>query len=320
MKIISSGKHDDSVCWVDGVDLFFFVDSNKFTEEVLPAYFKKTKFSSFTRRLSRWGFRQVKGGPHSGCFFHTLFRRDNKQLCKKIKPPSGLASEVASSKQNNLFGHPLKTTPLLMDWRGPEKIKELHSPRNLPTVNYPTSASKHSTIAELLNSARLNPNPNFTDHSGPGLYSRFSNNAAGQLNIKDKIYDIQNTYTEYQKILQNRNRMVRSLISRAASRENYTRTREYLMSQELIQSKLRGTPGSVPYFLGSEQQLTGMADTHALLKKTPKPYTREKVAHHNNIEHFLLGSRTSSVNDVPIPPEKDTAEVLRRAVQVLYNS
>ncbi len=319
MKILSSGKHNDSVCWVDGVDLFFFVDSNKFTEEVLPAYFKKTKFSSFTRRLSRWGFRQVKGGPHSGCFFHTFFRRENKELCKKIKPPSGLASELASGRHNNVMGPPLKTTPLFMNWKGHDKAMDLHSTHNLPTLNHPTSAPKQSTVAELFNIARLNSN--LVDHSGAGLYSRFLNNSAtSQVNIKEKICDVQNTHTEYQNILQNRNRMVRNLISRAASRENYTRRREFLMSQEMIQSKLKGSPGPVPYLFGSGQQLTGVANSHVMLKKTPIQFPCEKAAHHNKLELILGRSRSSSANDAPLPPEKDTAEVLRRAVQVLYNS
>lgn len=40
------------------------------------------KYPSFTRKLNRWGFRQISRGPDSGAFCHDLFQRDDPELCR----------------------------------------------------------------------------------------------------------------------------------------------------------------------------------------------------------------------------------------------
>jgi len=40
------------------------------------------KYPSFTRKLNRWGFRQISRGADAGAFCHELFRRDDPQLCR----------------------------------------------------------------------------------------------------------------------------------------------------------------------------------------------------------------------------------------------
>ena len=40
------------------------------------------KYPSFTRKLNRWGFRQISRGPDSGAFCHDLFQRDVPELCR----------------------------------------------------------------------------------------------------------------------------------------------------------------------------------------------------------------------------------------------
>ena len=55
---------DDNYCisWQpDGLS-FIIRHPEKFTNDVLAIFFKQTKFSSFTRKLYRWGFRQVNRG------------------------------------------------------------------------------------------------------------------------------------------------------------------------------------------------------------------------------------------------------------------
>lgn len=44
--------------------------------EIAPVYFSQTKFASFTRQLSFWGFKQLhRPGPDAGCYYHEKFLR-----------------------------------------------------------------------------------------------------------------------------------------------------------------------------------------------------------------------------------------------------
>mmetsp|Transcript_16103 Transcript_16103/g.34033 ORF Transcript_16103/g.34033 Transcript_16103/m.34033 type:complete len:574 (+) Transcript_16103:173-1894(+) len=40
------------------------------------------KYPSFTRKLNRWGFRQISRGPDAGAFCHELFQREDPGLCR----------------------------------------------------------------------------------------------------------------------------------------------------------------------------------------------------------------------------------------------
>ena len=55
MQILSSGEHKKIISWTpDGLS-FVVKKPNLLVSEVLPSYFK-VKYSSFTRKLHRWGF------------------------------------------------------------------------------------------------------------------------------------------------------------------------------------------------------------------------------------------------------------------------
>lgn len=74
----------DIVGWApDGLS-FQVYDAERFVAEVLPLYFRQTKFKSFQRQLSFYGFKR-KAGSVDGCYSHTYFIRGNMEMCKKIK-------------------------------------------------------------------------------------------------------------------------------------------------------------------------------------------------------------------------------------------
>lgn len=60
-----------------------------FASEVLPKYFRGTRFTSFTRKLNRWGFTRVSRGPETGAYYHQLFQRDKPDLCLQMTSQSG---------------------------------------------------------------------------------------------------------------------------------------------------------------------------------------------------------------------------------------
>eukprot|EP00567_Pseudictyota_dubia_P004406 CAMPEP_0197435682 /NCGR_PEP_ID=MMETSP1175-20131217/3244_1 /TAXON_ID=1003142 /ORGANISM="Triceratium dubium, Strain CCMP147" /LENGTH=615 /DNA_ID=CAMNT_0042964785 /DNA_START=113 /DNA_END=1960 /DNA_ORIENTATION=- len=84
------GKDDPKYCisWLPDGKSFMVRDPETFTKEIVPLFFKRTKFSSFTRKLYRWGFRQINRGAavHDPIIFgNDNFRRDNKALMAKMR-------------------------------------------------------------------------------------------------------------------------------------------------------------------------------------------------------------------------------------------
>ena len=70
-------KPDFCIAWADEGRAFIVRNPDAFAREVVPMFFKATKFSSFTRKLYRWGFRQVNRG--TGAMDPIVFANPNFQ-------------------------------------------------------------------------------------------------------------------------------------------------------------------------------------------------------------------------------------------------
>ena len=54
----------------------------------MPQFFQQTKFASFARQVTGWGFKRITAnGPDRNSYFHELFLRDNPGLLLKMKRP-----------------------------------------------------------------------------------------------------------------------------------------------------------------------------------------------------------------------------------------
>ena len=80
----NSPTYSASIHWMPHGKAFVITDPDAFSADVLVRYFKSTKFKSFTRKLYRWGFRQITKGPDKGSYHHELFVRDDPALCVKM--------------------------------------------------------------------------------------------------------------------------------------------------------------------------------------------------------------------------------------------
>lgn len=87
--ILEHGWHADIITWLAGGKAFMIVDRERFCSEVLPLHFKQSKFTSFTRKLSRWQFIRIRRGPSAGGYAHKLFSRGNRPLCRLMKCNGG---------------------------------------------------------------------------------------------------------------------------------------------------------------------------------------------------------------------------------------
>jgi len=85
IDVLSNKEHSDIISWLSHGRGFMIYKTKQFVTTVMPKYFKQTKFPSFTRKLSRWGFKRVQRGPEVGVYYHALFKRDNPRLCLQIR-------------------------------------------------------------------------------------------------------------------------------------------------------------------------------------------------------------------------------------------
>ena len=91
--ILADTSISDVVSWLPHGKAFVVLNPDVFTTQVLPRYISDgsaskssttPKYPSFTRKLNRWGFKQVSRGGDAGAFSHDLFQRDYPELCRSM--------------------------------------------------------------------------------------------------------------------------------------------------------------------------------------------------------------------------------------------
>jgi hypothetical protein len=92
MKVLSNKEFNDTISWTPSGKSFSILKPKAFVADILPEHFKSAKFSSFTRKLHRWGFMRHYRGEDSGAFYHDDFQKDHLDLveqmtCHKTEPP-----------------------------------------------------------------------------------------------------------------------------------------------------------------------------------------------------------------------------------------
>ncbi len=70
MTVLDNDQLSDIITWLPHGKGFIILQKKKFAAEVMPIYFKHSKFTSFTRKLNRWGFTRVPRGPEAGSYYH----------------------------------------------------------------------------------------------------------------------------------------------------------------------------------------------------------------------------------------------------------
>ena len=103
MYVLQCGDYDDIIGWAPSGLAFVIMHPSAFEETVLPEIFKEAKFSSFQRKLKRWGFIKSKGnrGTISSCYFHPQFRRGDFLLCMNMSASNN--SQEASYSASRLL-------------------------------------------------------------------------------------------------------------------------------------------------------------------------------------------------------------------------
>ena len=58
--ILSLGGHNDVISWLEDGKSWRVHNKERFIDEVMPKYFKSTKWKSFLRQVTGWGFKRSK--------------------------------------------------------------------------------------------------------------------------------------------------------------------------------------------------------------------------------------------------------------------
>jgi hypothetical protein len=68
-------------------------DFDVFARELLPKFFRQTKFSSFKRQMNLYGFRKVLSGTDCGAYYHELFLRGRPDLAMILRRVGGKSTD-----------------------------------------------------------------------------------------------------------------------------------------------------------------------------------------------------------------------------------
>ena len=72
-EILSTPRNQRSIAWLPHGKSFMILDRQLFVTDILPNYLgKSTKYTSFTRKLSRWKFQRIQDGPEEGAWIHEV--------------------------------------------------------------------------------------------------------------------------------------------------------------------------------------------------------------------------------------------------------
>jgi HSF-type DNA-binding len=74
------------VSWNAMGDGFMVHEREPFIRDIVPNYFNQTRYKSFQRQLSLYGFQRITVGPQKGLRFHEKLRRGQRELLKWLKP------------------------------------------------------------------------------------------------------------------------------------------------------------------------------------------------------------------------------------------
>jgi hypothetical protein len=85
MEVLDRSDLLDIICWMPHGRAFIVKKPKLFAVDILPRFFKQTKYLSFTRQLNLWGFKRITKGLDGGAYYHELFLRGRPYLAMRMK-------------------------------------------------------------------------------------------------------------------------------------------------------------------------------------------------------------------------------------------
>jgi hypothetical protein len=169
MEILSEPFNIDAITWLPHGKAFIIINRQKFSDQILPKYFRKTKFTSFTRKLNRWNFTRVTRGPELGAYYHEFFQRGNEALCTQMYCKNDRAKFAVSKVAPN-------TASKTDSEAAPSKF----------SAQSPVEPTHHMSATELLHMSGMFPKP-MAPAANPTLQARAGHFGQHTLLQKDPV-------------------------------------------------------------------------------------------------------------------------------------
>ena len=103
---VEQSGEEHIVSWVQNGRAFRVHKLDEFVKDIVPTYFKQSKYKSFQRQLNFYGFTRITTGPNTGAYYHDQFLKGQKTMCLSIRPKAS----TSAKKQSKRKATPKKTT------------------------------------------------------------------------------------------------------------------------------------------------------------------------------------------------------------------
>ena len=207
-SMLDNEKSARAVEWADDGKSFYILSKQKFVTGVLPLYFGQAKYTSFTRRLKRWGFKRTSSSGAG--FYNEKFHRDMKfDMCdedemflpspSKHLPPKKRQRSLSIERQEDVTAMPELMRSINRQKRQEKKVEGNRSPpMNMsrspvnPSMNQTVNAMPTSTSTNMMSRGGMHDRASMMlleynvdaaqalvslgQQESPPLRNRFSNN------------------------------------------------------------------------------------------------------------------------------------------------
>ena len=139
---------DDVVSWNNRGDGFTVHNKERFTKEIVPKYYNQTRYKSFQRQLSLYGFERSTAGENKGLRYHEKLRRGCKHLCREMKP---VGYKPRGQEQREKLRHKVEESATASESSG--------SSSSSSTSSQPDSIAKQGIPAVISSNSIYKENP-----------------------------------------------------------------------------------------------------------------------------------------------------------------
>lgn len=179
--ILSSAEYNGYITWLPHGRAWRVLKPKQF-EEIIPKFFRSTKYASFMRQVNGWGFKRIiTPGPDFNAYWHELFLRGLPNLCDRMKRPQKTDPELKNEDPPDFY-RVSKYSPL----PDPEHASAQH-------VAHSSSMSSASSAATSKQHGKESPHCDEIEsrrhHSSAGLDS-YAENADGSAKVALDLSDL----------------------------------------------------------------------------------------------------------------------------------
>lgn len=238
--ILSDPETQHIISWMPHGRSWRIHEPQIFEQQVMPKYFKHTKWNSFIRLVNAWGFRRMAKGSDRGAYYHELFLRGMTHLHEKMHRLTGKETKSYSDPElepNFYCTRNFKPLVSTIESGQSHKPKPLQSP---PTAMPLTSNSSLRNGIGISGWQGVHQDPTF---SGVSFSDELINRC-----LQQKHFLAQEQYDRHLSILQGS----ASLMAIQSRQASLTAAREELEYQlEIIRAQERRLQRVVTTLLGT---------------------------------------------------------------------